>query len=1300
MSALDPSYIRSIRDGIINGNIEANNQEALPDGLVGLYDKELFPPTMKYKERKETLHFFLVFAIAQKEISADFAATILGDEWYNLQNEQDTEQEKRLQKVNDLIQLHSKRFNSAGGGKYRLYHERFRLYILQKVSEEDIAQFNDKFITFCETALEITTEKDIQEKESYALEFISTHYFNSAMQGEKECLNKAHADALKKYAYDQQFWERQIKASKGFEWSKRLLNEMMLWASKFNEDEEVIECALNKVDLYHQEQNDAPRIIQLVSDGDIETALARIEQFGGKDKEGLQRKFILYMLSLMELTLLDSKNKDFAKGGIEKILKHLDDQLPIDHTVLNWNDFFPSCLMFQMASVWRNLNLDIKVITNRTNRFDYDWIASNGSYDRSQVELLLDLSGENDEAIASIADSSLLYNELHQALGLVEKIRNPITQYHLLSRLSTSTKVTENNKWDVENFMDRATDLASEIKYRTEKSIAYANLATECYKQVEYDKMGQFIEQSLSIARSIERIETQCQTLSLISLELVKQNNYSKANEILQVGLTHSSGNSEWSKKIKEIFSNFVQVELEINKTFSSTLNAIRKIPNIPSKAQGLAAISTQLFLMNFISDSEFLMDEAISSAEQTEDYFTRDLSLKSISIELCIQGKIQSAMDIRNKLSDWVVEKMFFKEIIEKLIDLNSINEAKLILNDYAAKLDDIAAITKRICSKQIESKNTDAVFHILLENIKVLPILLLRRNNNDRRLFYSQEHSKSMFLVNVSSDLAKIGKFVAAQKMIDAVENKHEKARVIQAVSIHLSRSGFLEEAVQLLEKFKTEEYKIVRATFEIFKVLYKQVDLKVLLERILGVLEPKQKSDFLNRIINEIRENGVTEDFEVVKNFLSKEEQEVFYLKTIEMQILKCIKDGNYNEALQRIEAIEDNSEKISLSLALAFKCMTLDKVDFAYGLGVNALQKESTEVEHLFTATELSAKFEKISTELSYQILLLTKKKIDQIDSSSDKEALILAICSQLIILNRADEALEGLNKVKDLRIRIEIAFQLLNKNEKQKAQLLIEKIIDLLNEEKIDSNNEFIRESENQNLINYQIDLFNLTKKFNMTELSEKLFAQILHLLKSNGNQLLYLPHFDAEIIVEHLAITILNTGDFAKLFFLIKELNIFNSPKIIEACARSGDFKLTEQISSKLKISQHALKSCWEKIGENIFKNMGFENAYKTSEQIESDEIKKSFKLGIIYNLYGNEFNDYLSSKERVFIEKEAITSIIKDNMMGPKDYNYVLQLYTLNQLFFSNLPQEKIDRYNRTLNLQWAIDIKNQLPN
>ena len=76
-----------------------------------------------------------------------------------------------------------------------------------------------------------------------------------------------------------------------------MLNDMMLWASKYSEDE-VIECALNKVDLHHQEQNDAPRIVELIALNEIDTALQRLEAFCANDKEGLQRKFILYMLCL------------------------------------------------------------------------------------------------------------------------------------------------------------------------------------------------------------------------------------------------------------------------------------------------------------------------------------------------------------------------------------------------------------------------------------------------------------------------------------------------------------------------------------------------------------------------------------------------------------------------------------------------------------------------------------------------------------------------------------------------------------------------------------------------------------------------------------------------------------------------------------------------------------------------------------------------------------------------------------------------------------------------------------------
>ncbi len=1273
-NTIDPTYLRAIREGLLSGKLEKENEAELPVGIAELFDKELFPLNMAITEKQLLIHFFTSFALVQKEVTPEFIAEII--EW-----DKET--------VYEYIFKYSKWFSGSGNNQFCLYHDRFRVYILQKITSKSFSQFNDKLIQICNLAI---SSSSTAENESYALECLSTHLYIKAML-EGNCLQ------LKQFAYDTIIWERQIKASKGFEWSKKMLNEMMLWASKFDE-EEVIEYALNKVDLYHIEQNDIPSIVQLGADGDIETALLRIEAFGGNDKVGLQRKFILYMICLMELTLLGSKDKDHTKTSIEKLLKHLDESIPDSQPDLSWNDFFPSYLIFQMASVWRNLNLDIKVITDRSSSFDYNWITSNGPYDKSQVELLLDISDRYDPVIAAIVDASIINKDLDTALELIETVRNPIAQYHLFARLSTVIKGNENTKWDSDNFMDRATDIVSGIEYRKEQSIAYAILATESYNQGNQKKTDQFINRSLEITRSIDDIEHKCYALSIISIELVKQNNYYKAYDSLQEGLTLSSGNSKWSNKIKEVFSNFVEVELKTKETFSSTLDSARNILDPTSKAQALAVISKELFKGNFTSDSEKILNETIYIAEQIEGYFKRDLALKSIAIELCIQGRLVLAMDIRKKLSDWVVEKMLLREIIAKLIELNSLSQARLILNEYGGKLDDISSFIKEICAKEIESKNTEAVFHILIDSLKELACLFLPHSASDSRKFFSPEHSKSRVLVLLSSDLAKIGKFESAQKIIDLLDNEYEKGRAIQAVSVHLSHSGYLEEAAQLLEKLKSEKNKnkILPATFEVFKILYRRVNLNLLLERLLRLLDIKQKNDLLNKVEREVLENGTIEDFEVLKNELSSDEKATFHLEIIEMQILKYVEEGNYNDAIQRIEAIEDSSNRLSVSFSLIFKCLSIDKVDFAYELAVDALKKELIGTEHLFSAIELSAKFKEVNMpDYSYQLIILINKKIDQLDNSRDKNELISETCAQLINLNRADEALNDLNKVRDMQshLIIKIAHKLLSINEKQKAQLLIEKTIDLLIKEKNVSTNEFNREIENQNSIENQIHIFDLTTKLEHTELSDKMFATILNALKKNA----YL-NFDSDRIVGRLAHTLLNSGELTKFSSLIEDESIIKSSKIIKDCVVFGNYKLAEQISSKIKLAQSDIKSCWEEIGESTFEKMGFENAYKVSEEIDSLEILKSFKLGVIYKMYGGQLNDYLSSKEIAFIKKDTTALILKDKLMTPKEYNYILQIYSLNQLFFEELTQEKLNRYNRTLNLQWAIDIKNQLPN
>ena len=72
----DPTYLRSIYDGLSAGSINKDNATALPIGLVGVYEEAL-PPGSNVKERKKFLEFFGVWAVLKKEVSAAFVLPLL-----------------------------------------------------------------------------------------------------------------------------------------------------------------------------------------------------------------------------------------------------------------------------------------------------------------------------------------------------------------------------------------------------------------------------------------------------------------------------------------------------------------------------------------------------------------------------------------------------------------------------------------------------------------------------------------------------------------------------------------------------------------------------------------------------------------------------------------------------------------------------------------------------------------------------------------------------------------------------------------------------------------------------------------------------------------------------------------------------------------------------------------------------------------------------------------------------------------------------------------------------------------------
>jgi hypothetical protein len=162
MILLEPAYLRYIYDSLIKGSIHPENAAKLPDGLIGMYE-EAFDERSFMLERQKLLQRFTIWALLKKEVSAAFVAEVL---------------DEAEDEVQEFISTYSAWFNSPESGKYQLYHERLKLYLLQKLSDREVHVLHEKLIGRLELAIQ---EQNADEFEWYGLEFLTSHLSIASM---------------------------------------------------------------------------------------------------------------------------------------------------------------------------------------------------------------------------------------------------------------------------------------------------------------------------------------------------------------------------------------------------------------------------------------------------------------------------------------------------------------------------------------------------------------------------------------------------------------------------------------------------------------------------------------------------------------------------------------------------------------------------------------------------------------------------------------------------------------------------------------------------------------------------------------------------------------------------------------------------------------------------------------------------------------------------------------------------------------------------------------------------------------
>ena len=131
MNKLEPTYLRYVYDSLQKCVLSGENASGLPYGFIGIYEQEFQSSTPIYL-RQERLGQLALWALFKGAVSTNMASSILGI------SEESTK---------ELIATYSSWFNSPDSGKYQLYHERLRVYLLQKLKEDELQLLNERLIT-------------------------------------------------------------------------------------------------------------------------------------------------------------------------------------------------------------------------------------------------------------------------------------------------------------------------------------------------------------------------------------------------------------------------------------------------------------------------------------------------------------------------------------------------------------------------------------------------------------------------------------------------------------------------------------------------------------------------------------------------------------------------------------------------------------------------------------------------------------------------------------------------------------------------------------------------------------------------------------------------------------------------------------------------------------------------------------------------------------------------------------------------------------------------------------------------
>jgi hypothetical protein len=444
----------------------------------------------------------------------------------------------------------------------------------------------------------------------------------------------------------------------------------------------------------------------------------------------------------------ESRDKPFALDTITRLMQHLDENISTDDKVLKWNGFFPSYIMFLMASRLVELGLDYRRMY-KDYIWEMEWIPEKGPYSDIGLDILLES-----------ADQRCPYWSKCEVLSMIS------------TAMSDQGKMIES-----ENTINKAIETARKIDDEWRSGQALRRISVELVKQGNLAK-------GLLIAHEIRNEMERNKAFHEISVELSEKGKLWEEHKV--------------AKLISEvgIQSDYITISAELAKKgmLEEALETAHKIREEWEKPRAIGKISTALAKSGDKNASEKVMSEAIETSFRIIDQDNKNSALEGISYELMIQGKASEAIDIALKISEESDKCRAMAILSTELAKQQNIGDSgkamfKLLeTSSCTGGKNDINIIIHHICSD-------------LAKKGMIAEALVTTK-------FIKDEYYKSKTMCSLSTEMSKLGKNNEADElMVESVAtargigDKLYKLRAFRDILNELTNQDKTDECVKII-------------------------------------------------------------------------------------------------------------------------------------------------------------------------------------------------------------------------------------------------------------------------------------------------------------------------------------------------------------------------------------------------------------------------------------------------------------------------------------------------------------------